>query len=435
VTDNGSTVGGAKRSRVELNSFHLSSLVLCMLKYLKRSRLGKLIPRSVVNYPTISNRYFSNTSSPPQNVQHAVVSTFDLFSIGVGPSSSHTVGPMRAAKIFIEDLIYLGILEKAKQLRVDLYGSLALTGVGHGTPNAILVGLEGDTPETVDTKSILPRINVMYQTKKLLLNGKHEIHFCPEKHLVFHFAKTLPGHPNGMRFSCFDKDGDLLATNEFFSIGGGFVVNEKTQLAAQNVFYKDQRVDHAVEVQHTKSSDKEAEILLQQTNSEKSETTSLPTRVESKYISVALPFDNAQSLLEICEKQNMTIAQVVFQNELQWRNADEITARTLHIWDVMNTSIQNGITSTQEYLPGGLRVKRRAPPLHQKLLKGLHEYAGVGQLPIQQVQKKAIDNAISTDSPIRPHRSLPALDWISLYAIAVNEENAAGGRVGITYFI
>jgi L-serine deaminase len=334
---------------------------------------------------------------------------------------------MRASKIFIEDLMDLKVFDKVEQLRVDLYGSLALTGVGHGTNNAILVGLEGDTPETVDTKSILPRVDEMYKSKRLKLNGTKEIMFCPEKHLIFHFTKSLPAHPNGMRFSGYDKNGDLVATNEFFSIGGGFVVNEQTQLA-QNVFYKDQRVDHAVEVEHTKSSGKEAEILMKQTGAS-SETTSLPTRVESKYISVALPFDNAQSLLDICQNKNMTIAQVVFQNELQWRNAEDITARTLHIWDVMNASIQNGIHATQEYLPGGLRVKRRAPSLHKKLLKGLQEYAGVGNVLPQPIQKKPLTSISKSETPIRPQRSLPALDWISLYAIAVNEENAAGGRV------
>jgi hypothetical protein len=235
---------------------------------------------------------------------------------------------------------------------VDLYGSLALTGVGHGTPNAILVGLEGDTPETVDTKSIISRVEQMYKTQKINLNATNSIHFCPEKHLVYHFTEQLPAHPNGMRISCYDNQGDLVATNEFFSIGGGFVVNDKTQLAA-NVYFKDTRVDHATTVHHTPQSDKEAENLLNKTSSnDKQNNTILPTRSESKYISVALPFDSASSLLQVCQKQNMSIAQVVFQNELQWRSADEITARTLHIWDVMDTSIQNGISSNQEYLPG-----------------------------------------------------------------------------------
>ena len=157
---------------------------------------------------------------------------------------------MRAAKIFVEDLEELEVIKKTKSLRVDLYGSLAMTGVGHGTPNAILMGLEGERPEIVDPSSILSRVESMYKTKKLKLNGTHGIDFSPDRHLVYHFNQFLPQHPNGMRISSFDENGDMTCTNEFFSIGGGFVVNEKTQLEA-NAFFLDKRTDHTDKVEET----------------------------------------------------------------------------------------------------------------------------------------------------------------------------------------
>ena len=221
-----------------------------------------------------------------------------------------------------------------------------------------------------------------------------------------------------MRFSVFDEQGDLIATNEYFSIGGGFVVNEHTKL--HNVYYMDERVDHAKTVPATQESAQEAETMLTGIK--------VPQETSSKTLEItaALPFHNADSLLKVCQRENLSIAQVVFKNELQWRSADEITARTLNIWHVMNQSIINGISSQEEYLPGKLRVKRRAPGLHRKLMTGLADYAGFNTLPEPVVNA----GGILARTPTRPKRkSLPALDWISLYAIAVNEENAAGGRV------
>ncbi|RKO88593.1 serine dehydratase beta chain-domain-containing protein, partial [Blyttiomyces helicus] len=273
-------------------------------------------------------------------VQHAVVSTFDLFSIGIGPSSSHTVGPMRAAKIFVEDLEKLDVLRNVSQLRVDLYGSLALTGVGHGTPSAILMGLEGEVPESVDTVSIKPRVAGMYTAHKLNLRGTRPIDFNPDKHLVFHFRETLSQHPNGMRFSAFDTSGDLahlflwvpptysnplvkIATNEFFSIGGGFVVNEQTKLS-RNVYFKDRRVDHASPADVGPLHPENVRLGISGTRAANVETAAQAAglaakvvRVESKFITAALPFTDAASLLKLCEKENLTIAQVVFRNELQ----------------------------------------------------------------------------------------------------------------------
>ncbi|KAJ3323982.1 hypothetical protein HDV06_000958 [Boothiomyces sp. JEL0866] len=366
--------------------------------------------------------------------------TFDLFSIGIGPSSSHTVGPMRAAKIFVEDLNSLGVLRKVSQIRVDLYGSLALTGVGHGTPNAILMGLEGETPELVDAKAIKTRIDLIYKSNKLSINGTHPIDFNADKHLIFRFTETLPAHPNGMRFSCFDDQGELIATNEFFSIGGGFVVNDNTELA-HNVYYKDKRIDHTEEV--TEGKGLGADIIFPQ-EIEVDSTPAKVTRKQSHSIHAALPFHNCESLVQICKQKNMTIAQVVYENELHWRSAEEVTSRTLHLWQIMDESIRNGISSNEEFLPGGLKVKRRAPALHRKLMGGLAEYAGFSSAPINgrpatALTKKEIASSkalAAGHTLIRPNRSLPALDWISLYALAVNEgtivliiENAAGGRV------
>lgn len=217
----------------------------------------------------------------------------------------------------------------------------------------------------------------------------------------------------------------LTYASEFFSIGGGFVVNDKTQLDA-NAFYLDKRVDHVEAVYETKDTHNEAEKMLKKAkNTPITEPTSVNvpsnTRLDQKQIVAALPFYNAQSLMSICEQKNISIAQVVFQNELQWRPAEEITARVLHIWDVMNESIQSGISAQEEYLPGALRVKRRAPNLHQKLMKGLAEYALGSTYGEKSATKTGLSISKDTQSPIRPQRSLPALDWISLYALSVNE--------------
>ncbi|KAI9288797.1 L-serine ammonia-lyase [Umbelopsis sp. AD052] len=351
---------------------------------------------------------------------HAVVSTFDLFSIGVGPSSSHTVGPMRAAKIFIGDLKEANMLERVASLRIDMYGSLALTGDGHGTPDAILMGVEGEAPESVETSTIKSRVQDIHTNKSLRINGTHRIHFDPEKHLIFNYFQSLPQHPNGLRFCAYDKDTNLIATNEYFSIGGGFVVNDKTQMDhGENVYYKQ----------------------------DFSEESSLADRQQQDIAVAALPFKNAQELLEVCRRENMTIAQVVFENELKWRSAEEIRDRLLKIWNTMDESIRNGVmASTPAYLPGKLKVKRRAPGLYNKLLKGLYGPISVKQYNDTQIAPTSTAGsdlsshtaAHHTELPLSlsvlPKRErkrffLPALDYLSVYAIAVNEENACGGRV------
>ncbi|CAG8568763.1 9009_t:CDS:2 [Scutellospora calospora] len=337
-------------------------------------------------------------STKPKD-HHAVVSTFDLFSIGIGPSSSHTVGPMRAAKIFITDLKNRSAFDKVNRLRIDLYGSLALTGKGHGTPNAILMGMEGETPERIDTSTIKSRISKINETGILILGGTKAIKFDVKNHLIFHYHESLPQHPNGMRFIAFNKHGDPLTTGEFFSIGGGFVVEENTiQKHGDNLFYK----------AYDKTS-----VDLQRAKQDEAVTVA------------ALPFRNAEELLNVCKRECMTISQVVYQNELQWRTPQKIKSKIMDIWNTMNKSIQNGCMSTEEYLPGSLKVRRRAPGLYQKLINDaqLSESINNSLIPIEMNYKKII--------PQWPRRKpmLPVLDYLSLYAIAVNEENAAGGRV------
>lgn len=202
-----------------------------------------------------------------------------------------------------------------------MYGSLALTGDGHGTPDAILMGVEGEAPESVETSTIKSRVNDIHTNKSIRINGTHRIHFDPEKHLIFNYFQTLPQHPNGLRFCAYDKNTNLIATNEYFSIGGGFVVNEQTQLDhGENVYYK------------------------QESNGD----ASLAERQQQDIAVAALPFKNAQELLQVCKRENMTIAQVVFENELKWRSAEEIRDRLLKIWNTMDESIRNGVMASTE---------------------------------------------------------------------------------------
>ncbi|SAL98252.1 hypothetical protein [Absidia glauca] len=371
--------------------------------------------------------HVGNSTKQQNNDHHAVVSTFDLFSIGIGPSSSHTVGPMRAARIFVNDLKEHNVLEKVHSLRVDLYSSLALTGKGHGTPEAVLLGIEGETPAQVETSTMKSRIQDMYDTKSIRLDGHHRINFDPAKQLVFNYFQSLPQHPNGMRLTVYDKDATLIATNGYFSIGGGFVVNDKTQLAhGENVYYKN--------IKRSKA---------------------LASRREQDSAVVALPFRNAEELLATCREKKMTIAQVVFENELNWHTADEIRTKLLTIWNTMDESIKNGVmASSIEHLPGNLKVKRRAPKLYQKLLKGLYGPVPTAEstyndsrIPIAPAP--IIPESIGSFGPhskdesktsfplslsVLPKRQrkrfyLPALDYLSVYAIAVNEENACGNRI------
>jgi len=304
-------------------------------------------------------------------------SLFELFKIGIGPSSSHTVGPMRAALRFVRQLAAGGLLARVATVNVDLYGSLALTGIGHGTDRAVLLGLMGEAPDSVDPASVDAKIAAVRESGLLRLGGIVTIPFVEATHLHFRRDQMYPdmavvSHPNGMRFTAFDENGVTFADEVFYSVGGGFIVSE---------------------------AERTAESL-----------TSART--------VPFPFRNAADLLATAQQNGLTIAELLFANEVALLNdstvainrpqpegetthlsAEEtIRASILAIWQVMQACTQRGL-EIEGILPGGLNVRRRAPRLARRL-----ETEG-------------------SKDPLAP------MDWVTVYAIAVNEENAAGGRV------
>ncbi|NKB46196.1 MAG: L-serine ammonia-lyase [Legionellales bacterium] len=283
------------------------------------------------------------------------ISLFDLFSIGIGPSSSHTVGPMLAAHQFVETLAQHHPLTQITRIVAQLYGSLALTGLGHGTDKAVLGGLLGEHPDTVDPQKLFDHVQTIYQTHQLKLNQQHVIAFDPTQDLEWHQKTFLPKHSNGMTF-CAYHDDQLLSKQTFYSIGGGFIVTDE-QFGKQP----------------------------------KSNQQPLP-----------YPFTTAAQLLQHCETQQLSIADIMLANEQTWRSQAEIEQGIQHIADVMDQCIDAGC-HTQGELPGGLHVPRRAPQLYQKL----QENAGILSM-------------YETDD---------VMNRLNLYAIAVNEENAAGGRI------
>jgi len=281
------------------------------------------------------------------------VSIFDLFKIGIGPSSSHTVGPMRAASIFALRLEQADVLSKVSRIQVELFGSLGHTGRGHGTDRAILLGLEGEVPDQVDPDTIVERMAALENGAALKVGGTQEIPLNLKKDLVFHKRQTLPYHPNGMRFLAFDAEGQELLRKEYYSVGGGFVIN--TDEAASD-------------------------------------------RIVADTSQVRYPFSSCDELIAICQAEGLRIADVMLANEQTWRSEAEIREGVLEIWAAMQACVERGV-ATEGVLPGSLKVTRRAPKLYQKLQN-----------------REELDN-------------LDQLDWINLYALAVNEENAAGGRV------
>lgn len=283
------------------------------------------------------------------------ISLFDLFSIGIGPSSSHTVGPMVAANQFLEQLNTAGVFNNVHRLKTELYGSLALTGKGHGTDRAILNGLEGHAPDTVDPSMMVPRMQAILTEKKLNLAGKKNIAFDEAKDLMLFQKETLPKHSNGLRFTAYDANKKVLLSQVYYSIGGGFIVTEENF------------------------------------GIEQAEQATLP-----------YPFETAEELINQCKKHKLSIAELMLENERVWRSTQEIHAGILKLTGVMSDCIEQGYQH-EGILPGGLNVKRRAPGLRKKLnakqgIKSIHEGDDV-------------------------------LNRLNLYAIAVNEENAAGGRI------
>lgn len=291
------------------------------------------------------------------------LSALDLFSVGIGPSSSHTVGPMRAARRFVLTLGELGLVERTARVDAQLYGSLGATGHGHGSDRAVLLGLEGEDPETVDTDRAMERVTQVRASGRLHLAGRRDIAFDTREDLTMHRRKSLPTHPNGMTFEAFDEAGESLLQRTFYSVGGGFVVDEGAS-----------------------GSD----------------------RVVEDETPVAYPFEKGKELLAHCRENDLSIAQVMMANELSWRTEAEVRSQLLHLWDVMQECVENGCTRTERTLPGGLKVGRRAPELRLRLLE----------------QEAA---AIATNQQMAD--PLWAMEWVNLYALAVNEENASGGRI------
>ena len=296
------------------------------------------------------------------------ISTFDLFKIGIGPSSSHTVGPMRAAAMFVGSLRGAGVLRQVARIRAEMYGSLGATGRGHGTPKAVMLGLEGERPESVDVGAIPERVEAIRREESLRLNGHHLIAFHEKTDLLLHKRKSLPLHPNGMRFTVYgdgdgtgdggdDRNGDNeLLSRIYYSVGGGFVLDESGSGVGSIV------EDHRT-LRH--------------------------------------PFDSAAKLLAHCDASGLSISAVMLANELAWRPESATRYGLLKIWEAMQQSVERGCRN-EGVLPGGLKIPRRAPKLYSQLL--------------------AKPEASLSDP-------LTALDWVTLYALAVNEENAAGGRV------
>ncbi len=287
------------------------------------------------------------------------ISTFDLFKIGIGPSSSHTVGPMIAARQFVCALQGAGHLPATTSLVVELYGSLSATGRGHGTDRAILLGLAGYQPDLIDPNLIEPVTAEIRDTKQLSLLGVQPIAFNEKEHLLF-LRKSLPFHPNGMRFTARDAAGAELLSADYFSVGGGFVVNEQ------------------------------GERVLNEAG------TTLPNVTDLPY-----PFDTGADLLAQCKQHNLSVQALMRENEKQWRSEPELHSQLMKIWQAMAGSVERGCASSGT-LPGRMQVQRRAASL------------------IKQLKNP------DASAPLDP---LAAMDWVNLYALAVNEENAVGGRV------
>ena len=279
-------------------------------------------------------------------------SLFELFKIGIGPSSSHTVGPMRAAGRFVRGLDDLGVLARAHQVRVELFGSLALTGMGHGTDRGIMLGLLGMQPDQVDPEQIQGIIDDIRRRQTISLLSKKLVIFLHED-LIWNKNSLLPGHSNGMRFTAYGADGGILDSREYYSVGGGFVREEGQPDSA----------DAKSPVPH--------------------------------------PFGSAADLLELGEKHGLKIHQLMLANERTWRTDTEISDGIARIWQAMQDCVARGMVTEGE-LPGGLEVQRRAPAIARRLQK------------------------CEVKEPVDP---LEAVDWLNVWAIATNEENAAGSRV------
>jgi iron-sulfur-dependent L-serine dehydratase single chain form len=300
------------------------------------------------------------------------ISVFDLFKVGIGPSSSHTVGPMKAARMFAVGLREDGLMPQVQEVRVCLYGSLGLTGKGHGSDKAVLLGLEGELPATVDVDAIPARLAAIAEHRAIRLLGEHEIGFTVAEHVEFNRKKKLSYHPNGMRFTAYDGEGAAIRERAYYSVGGGFVADETGAALAAGA-------GPAPTVPAAG-------------------TPTVPAAAPAP--ALPYPFTTGAELLAHTASSGLPISGVMLANEKALgRTADETYAGLADIWHVMQACVQRGC-DTDGMLPGGLKLQRRAPRLYRQLTC---ERDG--------------------DDPLR------AMDWVTLYALAVNEENAAGGRV------
>jgi len=284
------------------------------------------------------------------------ISVLELFRVGIGPSSSHTVGPMRAARQFASLLREAGLLDRTSAVQAQLYGSLGATGRGHGSDKAVMLGLEGEEPERIDPDTIEARLARIRERGALDLLGQHPIAFLEREHLVFHRRESLPFHPNGMRFAARGLTGEELAAKQYYSVGGGFVVDEQAA-GADRIREDDRPLPH--------------------------------------------PFRTGAELLELCHSRDLAISQVMIENEAAWRSEAQTRAQLARIWQAMQDCVKRGC-SREGVLPGAIKLRRRAAELYRQL--------------------SAAPEAALRDP-------LTILDWVNLYALAVNEENAAGGRV------
>ncbi|WP_018149845.1 L-serine ammonia-lyase [Leeia oryzae] len=284
------------------------------------------------------------------------ISVFDLFKIGIGPSSSHTVGPMRAAWRFVSVMEEDGLLDTVDSIKVELFGSLGATGKGHGSDTAVLLGLEGELPDVVDVEQVSTKLERIRAEGNVRLMGHKAIRFVEKEHLVMYKRQSLPYHPNGMKFTALDASGKEIRAKIYYSVGGGFVVNEEN--AGKDQLKED---DHAV----------------------------------------PYPFKSGNQLLAMCKEHGLRMSDIMLENEKTWRTETEIREGLLNIWRVMQGAVERGC-KTDGILPGGMKVKRRAKELFQQLASQ---------------PEAALKDPLTT------------MDWVNLYALAVNEENAAGGRV------
>ena len=287
------------------------------------------------------------------------VSVFDLFKIGIGPSSSHTVGPMRAARLFVLRLVHDGQLDRVTRVRAELHGSLGATGRGHGSDKAVLLGLQGEEPDKVDVDAIEPRLEAIRREHRLLLAGQRPIRFDERGGDLAFYTRPLPFHANGLRFIAFDAAGAEVAARSYYSVGGGFVVSD--EVAADG---------------------------------------SLKKRIAPDATVLPHPFQSGAELLALTRTTGLDIAGVMRTNERHWRSDAAIDSGLRTIWQAMQACVERGLRSEGE-LPGPFKVKRRAPALYRRL-----SVPGAG-----------------VNDP------LALIDWVNLFALAVNEENAAGGRV------